>query len=148
MTKKISEGATEKIIKHVENKLIDVFKVRLPYPHIFSDNFLSERHRTALRDSFATEKFSTAPGGSPVSNITEHSAPGLRVFRCDFIESYLIPRLDDIFNDDIKAKYYELSRDYKYVSKLDHPEIGFLHLTRNHKGTTINSHRDDDRATY
>jgi hypothetical protein len=148
MTQKNPKGSKEEHIRHVENNLIDALKVRQPYPHIFSDNFLSGRHRSVLRDSFATEKFSTAPGGCPVSNIAEHSTPALRVFRYDFIEAYLIPRLDDIFNDDVEAKYDELSRDYKYVNKLERPEMGFLHLTRNHKGATINSHRDDDRATY
>ena len=148
MTKEDPKCSNKELIRHVENNLIDALRVRQPYPHIFSDNFLSDRHRAVFRDSFATEKFSTVPGGCPVSHIAEHSTPALKVFRYDFIESYLIPRLDDIFNDDIKAKYYELSRDYKYVSKLVQPEIGFLHLTRNHKGTTINSHRDDDRATY
>jgi hypothetical protein len=148
MTQKYPKGSNEENIRHVENNLIDALKVRQPYPHIFSDNFLSERHRSVLRDSFATEKFSTAPGGCPVSNIAEHSTPALRLFRYNFIESYLIPRLDDIFSEDVEIKYNELSQEYKYVSKLARPEMGFLHLTRNHKGTTINSHRDDDRATY
>jgi hypothetical protein len=148
MIQKNPKGSNEEHIWHVENSLIDAFKVRQPYPHIFSDNFLSDRQRSLLRDSFATEKFSTAPGGCPVSNIADHSTPALRVFRYGFIESYLIPRLDDIFNDDVEAKYIELSRDYEYVSKLERPEMGYLHLTRNHKGSTIDSHRDDDRATY
>jgi len=148
MTQKNPKGSNKEYIRHVEDNLIDALKVRQPYPHMFLDNFLSDRYRSVLRDSFATEKFSTAPGGCPVSNIAEHSKPALRVFRYDFVEAYLIPRLDDIFNDDLEAKYDELSRNYKYVNKLDRPGIGFLHLTRNHKGATINSHRDDDRATY
>lgn len=148
MTQKNPKGSTEKNIRHVENNLIDAFKVMQPYPHIFSDNFLSERHRSMLRGSFAKQKFNTAPGGCPVSNIAEHSTPELRLFRYDFIEAYLIPRLDDIFNEDVEAKCNELSQEYKHVNKLARPEIGFLHLTRNHKRTTINSHRDDDRATY
>ena len=56
--------------------------------------------------------------------------------------------MDGVFNEEVVAKYNELSNDYTFVTKLDRPEIGFLHLTRNHTGTTINSHRDDDRATY
>ncbi len=148
MTQKNPKGSNEDNIRHVENNLIDATKVRQPYPHIFSDNFLSERHRSVLRGSFATEKFSTAPGGCPVSNIAEHSSAALKLFRYDFIEAYLIPRLDDIFNEDVEVKYKELADEYKYVNKLDRPEVGFLHLTRNHKGTMINSHRDDDRATY
>lgn len=148
MTQKNHKNSKEEIIRHVENNLIDNFKVMLPFPHIFLDNFLSEIYRRALRESFAAEKFSTAPGGCPVSNIAEHSNHALRLFRYDFIEAYLIPRLDKIFNEDVEMKYNELSRNYKYVNKLVRPEMGFLHLTRNHKGTTINSHRDDDRATY
>jgi hypothetical protein len=135
-------------MRHVENNLIDVLKVRQPYPHIFSDNFLSSQHRSVLRDTFVTEKFSTAPGGCPVSNITANSIPALRAFRYDFIESFLIPKLDGVFNEEVVAKYNELSNDHTSVKKLDRPEIGFLHLTRNHTGTTINSHRDDDRASY
>jgi len=133
---------------HLEDNLIDVLKVSRPYPHIFSDNFLSSQHRCLLRGSFETEKFSTAPGGCPVSNISSHSAPALRAFRYDFIEAFLIPKLDRFFDEEIEKKYDELFHHYTSVKKLDRPEIGFLHLTRNHIGTTINSHRDDDRATY
>ena len=148
MAKKNPKDTDEGFKRHVGNNLIDVLKVRQPYPHIFSDNFLSIQHRSVLRDSFVTEKFSTAPGGCPVSNITAHSSPALRAFRYDFIEPFLIPKLDGVFNEEVVAKYNELSNDYTFVTKLDRPEIGFLHLTRNHTGTTINSHRDDDRATY
>ena len=135
-------------IGYVENNLKNILKVRQPYPHFFSDNFLSNNYRSVLRDNFLTENFSTAPGGCPVSHITAHSGPALRAFRCDFIETYLIPKLDCVFNEEVVAKYNELSSDYISVKKLDRPEIGFLHLTRNHIGTTINSHRDDDRASY
>lgn len=148
MAKKNPKDSYEGYIRHVENNLIDVIKVRQPYPHIFSDNILSGQHRSILRDSFVAEKFSTAPGGCPVSNITAHSTPSLRAFRYDFIEAFLIPKLDGVFNEEVVAKYNELSDDYTSVKKLDRPEIGFLHLTRNHTGTTINSHRDDDRASY
>jgi hypothetical protein len=148
MTQKNPNNSNKEKIRHVENNLIDAVKVMHPYPHIFLDNFLSEQLRSVLRGSFVTEKFSTAPGGCPVSNIAEHSTPELRLFRYYFIEDYLIPRLDDIFNEDLEMKYNELSQEYKHVNKLARPEIGFLHLTRNHKRTTINSHRDDDRATY
>lgn len=135
-------------IRYVENNLIDVLKMKQPYPHIFADNFLCSQYRSVLRNSFATEKFSTAVGGCPVSNITANSIPALRAFRLDFIESFLIPKLDGVFNEEVVAKYNELSNDYASVKKLDRPEIGFLHLTRNYIGTTINSHRDDDRASY
>lgn len=148
MAKKNLKDFSEGHIRHVENNLINVSKVKQPYPHIFSDNFLSSEHRSVLRNSFVMEKFSTAPGGCPVSNITAHSVPALRALRCDFIEAFLIPKLDSVFDEEVVAKYNELSNEYTSVEKLDRPEIGFLHLTRNHTGITINSHRDDDRASY
>lgn len=148
MSQKNPKDSSVGNVRHAENNLIDVLKVRQPYPHIFSDNFLSGQHRSVLRDIFATEKFRTSPGGCPVSNITAHSIPALRAFRYDFIESFLIPKLDGVFNEEVVAKYNELLLDYTSVQKLDRPEIGFLHLTQNHTGTTINSHRDDDRASY
>ena len=126
MAKKIPKDSYKGYIRHVENNLIDVLKVRQPYPHIFSDNFLSSQHRSILRDSFVTEEFSTAPGGCPVSNITAQSTPSLRAFRLDFIEAFLIPKLDGVFNEEVVAKYNELSNDYTSVIKLDRPEIGFL----------------------
>lgn len=133
---------------HVERRLNATGKIDLPFPHLYIDDFITGEFKALLRASFDESAFTTAPGGCPVSNITASSTANLRWFREEFLFNYLIPRMDGIFKKEIDEKQRELSKNYPAVKQLQRPEAGYLHLTRNHKGTTVNSHRDDDRATY
>jgi hypothetical protein len=119
-----------------------------PFPHIYLEKFLPENLRESLVDIFYQSNFTTAIGGAPVSNITDDSDPRLIDFRDKFLRQLLIPLLDSIFLEAISRKKVELENSGYAVKNLKAIEFGFLHLTKNLAGTTINSHRDDDRATY
>jgi hypothetical protein len=119
-----------------------------PFPHLYVDNFLPKKIRDLLRKNFSLSNFTTAIGGCPISDITNESSEDLIEWRNSFIISELIPQLDIIFSESINEKYKELLKTNTRVSRLTKPNIGYLHLTKNHVGTTINSHRDDDRASY
>ena len=120
----------------------------IPYPHLYVNNFLSENSRLELRDHFNSVRFTQVVGGAPISDITDFSITQLINWRASFIYDFLIPMLDQIFFDSIIEKKNELEINNKDVTLLSSPKIGFLHLTKHNPGTTINSHRDDDRATY
>lgn len=119
-----------------------------PFPHLYVDNFLPKKIRDLLRKNFSLSNFTTAIGGCPISDITNESSEDLIEWRNSFIINELIPELDIIFSDSINEKYKELLKTNTQVSRLTKSNIGYLHLTKNHVGTTINSHRDDDRASY
>lgn len=119
-----------------------------PFPHLYVNNFLPKKIRELLRKNFSLSNFTTAIGGCPISDITNKSSEDLIKWRESFIINELIPQLDIIFSDSINEKYKELSKNNTRVTRLAKPDIGYLHLTKNHTGTTINPHRDDDRASY
>lgn len=119
-----------------------------PFPHIFINDFLLEDFRISLRNSFSCEVFKTAEGGCPVSNIGDKSASQLQNFMIYDVLNNLVPKLDYLFKSEIENKYHELVDNYKQVTLFDSAKFGFFHLTKNIPGSKINSHRDDDRATY
>jgi hypothetical protein len=119
-----------------------------PYPHLFCQNFLDDGLRLSLRECFKYEVFTIAEGGCPVSNIQKDSCGYLLDFKDQFLFKSLIPCLDEIFTSEIAAKKKELESVNRDVRRLEKPSFGFLHLTKNSPRTKINSHRDDDRATY
>jgi len=119
-----------------------------PFPHLYIENILPENIRQSLINAFSKSNFTTALGGSPVHNINDGSDQVLIDFRDSVIKKLLIPSLDSIFVKCISEKKNELEKLGHVVKQSEEIKFGFLHLTKNLPGTTINSHRDDERATY
>lgn len=125
-----------------------IVKIEHPFPHIYTDNFLEGTLREELRHTFETEIFTTATGGCPVSNIRKGSNTCLLSFKDKVVLKGLVPQLDEIFAVEIKEKQKELGELQQATPIRNNAKFGYFHLTRNLPGTSINFHRDDERASY